>query len=131
MMNMDITRQERNDLLEREELELAIDHTGEPTPPADDIRSQLAAEQDLDPATIRVDHVYSSTGRGTSSGTVTVFDEPVIDLPDDETDTEAAEEDEEPADEDASTEEETAEDEEPAEETDADETVEEDEDTEE
>jgi ribosomal protein S24E len=99
-MNIEITKQERNDLLERDELELAIDHTGDATPSENDVRNKLAAEQDLDPETIHVDHIYSDTGRGTATGVVQIYDEPVVELDEDsEEPTEDADADEESADE--------------------------------
>lgn len=112
-MNIEVTNRERNELMNREDMELSINHTGEPTPSNDKVRRKLAAEQDLDPTTILVEHVYSSTGRGLSQGIVKVFDEPVTEeLPEEESDAESAEDDasqEEEASEEASTEEEVEE----------------------
>lgn len=89
MMELDVTDRERNELLDREDIELSLDHTGEETPSENDVRSKLAAELDIDPKTIKVDHVYTATGRGTSTAEVTVFDEPVMeDLPEDDTEDE-------------------------------------------
>lgn len=83
-MEIEITERRPNDLMEREEIELDITHSGEATPSEQDVRKRVAAELDLDPTTIRVDHIYSATGIGTSSGQVTVFNEPIMDeLPED------------------------------------------------
>lgn len=89
-MNYEVTHSERNGLLNREEMELEVNHAGEPTPSESDVRKKLAADQDLDPLTIEVDHIYSKTGRGFSTAHVKVFDEPVREETEDEE--EAAEE---------------------------------------
>lgn len=92
-MELDITKRERNELLDREDIELDISHSGEPTPSESDVRNKLAAELDLDPLTISIEHVYSSTGAGTSTASVRVFDEPIMDeLPADDEEADEAEE---------------------------------------
>ncbi len=92
-MELDVTGRERNELLDREDIELDITHNGEATPSENDVRSKLAAELDLDPKTIRVDHVYTATGQGSSRAEVTVYDEPVLDeLPEEDGGDEESEE---------------------------------------
>lgn len=93
-MEMEVTDRERNELLEREDIELSLTHDGEATPSENDVRGQLAAELDLDPTTICVDHVYTATGRGTSTAEVTVFDEPIMDEAPEDDSAEATEEEE-------------------------------------
>lgn len=85
-MDLEITQRERNDLLEREELKLSIDHDGDATPAENAVRKQLAAEEDFDPKAVRIDHIYSSTGKPTATAIVKVFDDPIMDeLPDEDT----------------------------------------------
>lgn len=78
-MDIEITGRRRKDLLGREELELEIDHAGEATPSGAAVRKKLAAEEDLDPATVEIVRVVSSSGRAVSRGEVHVHDEPVLD----------------------------------------------------
>ncbi len=98
-MEFEITARDENALLEREELTLSIDHAGDATPSEADVRSALAAQEDLDPETVRIDHIYSSYGAARSEAVVTVFDEPVVDLSDDAEAPEDAAEDDADADE--------------------------------
>lgn len=94
-MEFDVQNEERNELLDRDELELSINHSGESTPSKDDVRTKLAAERDLDPTTIQIDHIYSSRGLDTSTAQVKIFDEPVLDEEDiggDEADEDAEDE---------------------------------------
>lgn len=115
-MEIEVVDRERNELMERETVELRISHSGEATPAENAVRKQVAAELDLDPLTIRVDHIYSSQGTPVSAGILTVFDDPIMDeLPADEPDEEATEEaadegGEEPAEETEEAEEEAEED---------------------
>lgn len=99
-MELEITERRRKDLLGREELELEIDHAGEATPSEAAVRKQLAAEEDLDPATVEIVRVVSSSGRAVSRGEVHVHDEPIMDeVPEPEEDSGESEEGpEEPAD---------------------------------
>lgn len=123
-MDLEIVERERNDLLEREELTLSIDHDGDATPAENDVRNQLAAEEDFDPKAVRIDHIYSSTGKPTATAVVKVFDDPIMDeLPDEDTEAESASEEAEEAEEAAD------DDTEPEEDTEADEETEDEEDT--
>lgn len=103
-----MTNRERNELLNREELELSLEHQREATPSENTVRSQLAAELDLDPKTVQINHIYSSSGSTTSTAEVTVFDEPIMEELPDEDETEDGEE---AAEEDAEADEATEEDE--------------------
>lgn len=91
-MKIDVNERKENALLEREEIALSIDHTGEPTPSVNAVRTQLAAELDLDPLTVQVDHIYSPAGAARSTARVTVFEEPIMDeLPEEDEESEAGE----------------------------------------
>ncbi len=70
---------ERNELVGREELQVEIDHRGEPTPSGPEVRDRLAAELDLDPKTVEIKSIKSSRGVSVSRGTIRVHDEPVFD----------------------------------------------------
>ncbi|MFB6265873.1 MAG: hypothetical protein ABEI07_02200 [Candidatus Nanohaloarchaea archaeon] len=113
-MELEITEREEKELLDREDIELELSHPGEPTPSAAEVRDQISAELDLDPKTVEIESIYSSTGLSTSEGLVKVHDEPVYEeLPEkgeEEQEEEESEEDEES--------EEEAEEEEPEEEMD-------------
>lgn len=78
-MEIEVTGREEQDLLGREEIELEIKHGGEPTPSSGDIRDRISAELDLDPKTVEIMGIYSSSGLSTSRGTVRVHDEPIYD----------------------------------------------------
>jgi ribosomal protein S24E len=90
-MELAIQEQRENPLLKREEYVVEADHTGEPTPSANTIRKQFAAENDEDPETIEVSHIYTGFGNNTSRADVTVHEEPVVDT-DGEVEEDAAEE---------------------------------------
>ncbi|MDY6762012.1 MAG: hypothetical protein SVY41_03110 [Candidatus Nanohaloarchaea archaeon] len=95
-MELEIIEREEQALMDREEITVEISHAGEATPSAAAVRDQIAAELDLDPKTVEIAAIRSSTGLSTSTGTVRVHEEPVHEeLP------EEAEEDGEPEDEEA------------------------------
>ncbi|MFB6294522.1 MAG: hypothetical protein ABEI97_02070 [Candidatus Nanohaloarchaea archaeon] len=77
-MNLEIVEREEQDLMNREEITVEISHTGEPTPSAAAVRDKIAAELDLDPKTVEIASIHSSTGLSTSTGTVRVHDEPIF-----------------------------------------------------
>lgn len=83
-MEIEVTGRTEKALLDREEIELDITHRGESTPSEDAVRKKLAAELDLDPLTIAVDGIYSSSGVGRSRGVVTVHEEQVVEEVSDE-----------------------------------------------
>ncbi|MDY6765930.1 MAG: hypothetical protein SVW77_01045 [Candidatus Nanohaloarchaea archaeon] len=97
MMELEIVSREEQALMDREEITVEIDHPGEPTPTAAAVRDRIAAELDLDPLTVEIESIRSSTGLTTSTGTIRVHDEPVHEeLPeegDDEPETAGDEED--------------------------------------
>lgn len=95
-MKIDVNERWENALLEREEIALSIDHTGEATPSTNALRKQVAAELDLDPKTVEVNHIYSPSGAARSTAQVTVHGEPIMDeLPTDEAGEEEASEEQE------------------------------------
>ncbi|MDY6773886.1 MAG: hypothetical protein SVS85_01695 [Candidatus Nanohaloarchaea archaeon] len=116
-MELEITEREEKELLDREDIELELSHPGEPTPSAAEVRDQISAELDLDPKTVEIESIYSSTGLSTSEGLVKVHDEPVYEeLPEKGEEGEEEQEEEESGEDEES--EEEAEEEEPEEETD-------------
>lgn len=78
-MDIEITERREKSLMGQEIIELAINHTGEATPSKNAVRKQVAAELDLDPLTLSVDSIYSSSGSGRATGRITVHPEQVID----------------------------------------------------
>ncbi|MFB6076668.1 MAG: hypothetical protein ABEK12_00880 [Candidatus Nanohaloarchaea archaeon] len=94
-MDVDITQRRSKELVGREELDIEVEHTGEATPTREDVRRTLAAELDEDPRAIEVVGIHSSSGLPTSTGTVYIHDEPVMDGLEDEEE-ETGEADEEP-----------------------------------
>lgn len=90
-MEIEVKSREEKKLLGREEVELEVDHTGEPTPDRESLRRKVSAELDVDPEKVEVYGIHSSSGVQVSQAQVNVHEEPVMEeLPDEE---------EEPADE--------------------------------
>ncbi len=99
-MDIEITNRREKALMDQEVIELDINHTGEATPTADAVRRKVAAELDLDPLTIAVDGIHSSSGSGVATGRVTVHPEQVIEeMADEDAADEASGEDADGADE--------------------------------
>ncbi|MDY6771212.1 MAG: hypothetical protein SV186_04630 [Candidatus Nanohaloarchaea archaeon] len=93
---MEIAIKERRDnpLLEREEFELEIEHEGDATPSNKKVRKSFAAENDLDPDKIEVDHIYTGHGHNVSTALVRAYENKVVVEEDDGADEEAQEESE-------------------------------------
>ncbi len=72
-METEIASIRDNPLLDRREIEVEIDHEGEPTPSREDIKSRIAAEEDLDPEKIEVEGIYTGFGNQRSVATLKVF----------------------------------------------------------
>ncbi len=64
-----------NPLLNRTEIEVEIEHAGEATPSREDVKSRIAAEEDLDPEKIEVESIYTGFGGQESVATLKVFQE--------------------------------------------------------
>lgn len=64
-----------NPLLDRREVEISISHTGEATPSKDDVKSRVAAENDLDTEEIEVESIYTGYGEKVSKGNLKVYEE--------------------------------------------------------
>jgi len=96
---MDIAIQDARDnpLLEREEYELRIDHEGDATPSVSKVRKKFAAENDHDPDTIEVDHIYTRHGGNISTAFIKAYENKIVveDDADDEPEDEGAEESDE------------------------------------
>lgn len=63
-----------NPLLDRNEIEVDVEHEGEPTPSKEDVKSRIAAEEDIDPEEIEVVNVISAFGRQRSKAYLKVFE---------------------------------------------------------
>lgn len=63
-----------NPLLDRNEIEVDVEHEGEPTPSKEDVKDRIAAEEDIDPEEIEVVNVKSAFGRQTSKAYLKVFE---------------------------------------------------------
>jgi len=74
-MEATITSVRENPLLDRKEVELEIDHTGEATPGHDDVKDRLAAENNLDPENVEVESIYTPSGTNISQATVKVYED--------------------------------------------------------
>ncbi|MFT4868294.1 MAG: small subunit ribosomal protein S24e, partial [Candidatus Nanohaloarchaea archaeon] len=74
-MDATLTSVRENPLLGRREVEVEVNHEGEPTPSKEDIKSRVAAENDLDAEKIEVESVYTGYGENTSRGTLKVYEE--------------------------------------------------------
>ncbi len=113
-MELEVVDREEQALMDREEITVEISHVGEATPSAAAVRDKIAAELDLDPKTVEIANIHSSTGLSVSRGTVRVHDEPIFEeLPEDGDDAEEdgeeeAEETEEDGDEDSEAEDDEA-----------------------
>lgn len=83
-MEIDVTATSENPLLEREEFELQIDHTGEATPSVSSVRKSFAAENDFDPEKVEVGSITTAYGGNTSTATVRVYEEKVAEVADEE-----------------------------------------------
>ncbi len=77
---MDIAIQDTRDnpLLEREEYELRIDHEGDATPSVSKVRKKFAAENDLDPDKIEVDHIYTRHGGNVSTAFLKAYEDKIV-----------------------------------------------------
>ena len=64
-----------NPLLDRREVEISISHTGEATPSKDDVKSRVAAENDLDKEKIEVESIYTGYGEKVSKGNLKIYEE--------------------------------------------------------
>lgn len=93
---MDIAIQDTRDnpLLEREEYELRIDHEGGATPSVSKVRKKFAAENDLDPKKIEVDHIYTRHGGNISTAFLKAYEDKIVveEEADDEADEEESDE---------------------------------------
>lgn len=126
-MEIEILEREEHDIMDREEIDIEISHAGEATPSTAEVRDRISAELDLDPKTVEVRGIYSSSGVSTSEGTVRVHDEPIYDeLPEEQEEEAEPEDTEEGESEEPEEDEEDVEGEEDAEETEDEEVQEED-----
>lgn len=74
-MEATITSVRENPLLDRREVEVEVNHEGEPTPSQEDIKNRIAAENDIDTDKVEVEHVYTGYGKNTSRGILKIHEE--------------------------------------------------------
>lgn len=74
-MNTEITSIRNNPLMDRRELSLRINHEGESTPSEDDVKSRIAAENDLSQDNIEVEGIYTGFGSNTSKAELKVYED--------------------------------------------------------
>lgn len=74
-MDTTITSVRENPLLGRREVEVEVNHEGEPTPSKEDIKSRVAAENDLDAEKIEVETVYTGYGENISLSSLKIYEE--------------------------------------------------------
>ncbi|PSG99477.1 MAG: hypothetical protein BRC29_05155 [Nanohaloarchaea archaeon SW_7_43_1] len=74
-MEAQIASVRENPLLDRREIEVKLDHGGESTPSTEDIKSRVAAENDLDTEKIEVQKVYTGNGENTSVSRLKIYEE--------------------------------------------------------
>ncbi|PSH01747.1 MAG: hypothetical protein BRC27_01055 [Nanohaloarchaea archaeon SW_10_44_10] len=79
-MEAEINSIRHNPLLERNEIEVNLEHEGESTPSKEDVKDRIAAEEDIDPEEIEVVNVKSAFGRQKSTAYLKVFE--TLDLED-------------------------------------------------
>jgi small subunit ribosomal protein S24e len=74
-METTLTSVRENPLLGRREVEVEVNHEGEPTPSKEDIKTRVAAENDLDAEKIEVETVYTGYGENTSLSNLKIYEE--------------------------------------------------------
>ncbi|MCJ7450555.1 MAG: hypothetical protein MUP58_02335 [Candidatus Nanohaloarchaeota archaeon QJJ-9] len=95
-MEIETRKAEENPLMERTEHKLKVSHEGEPTPSENKVRKKFAAENDLDPEKIEIEHIYTEFGKKYSEVVLRVYeDKKVVELDETEPEEESKEEPEE------------------------------------
>lgn len=74
-MDTTLTSVRENPLLGRREVEVEVNHEGEPTPSKEDIKTRVAAENDLDAEKIEVETVYTGYGENVSLSSLKIYEE--------------------------------------------------------
>ncbi|PSH01588.1 MAG: hypothetical protein BRC27_01675 [Nanohaloarchaea archaeon SW_10_44_10] len=74
-METQIASVRENPLLDRREIEVKLDHGGESTPSREDIKSRVAAENDLDTEKIEVETIYTGNGENSSTSRLKIYEE--------------------------------------------------------
>ncbi len=75
MMEINITEEKENKALSRKELELEVNHRGDPTPKRSEVRAKLAAEEGIEEDLIIVSELNTEYGAALSKGSVKVYDD--------------------------------------------------------
>ncbi len=74
-MEATITSVRENPLLGRRKVEVEVNHEGEATPSEEDIKSRVAAENNLDEEEIEIGSVYTGYGSQKSVATLQIYQE--------------------------------------------------------
>lgn len=73
-MDIEVVEREENLALDREELELKINHTKEETPKRSEVKAKLAAEEGVDEELIIINELHTKYGASETSGYVKIYD---------------------------------------------------------
>ncbi len=74
-MEAQITSVRENPLLGRRKVEVELNHEEEPTPSEEDIKSRVAAENNLDEDEIEIGSIYTGYGTNKSLATLQIYQE--------------------------------------------------------
>ena len=73
-MKLTIKDRNKNALLEREELEISVSHSGEPTPSREDVKSKLVAQEDLNKDEVIIQYIKTPFGSEDSNVLAKVYE---------------------------------------------------------
>jgi len=80
-MKFDIVKENRNEYLKRKELDVRIDHTGEPTPTKASLQQLIAQQLKKDVTHIEILNIFTDKGRSLAASKTYIWEEPkVVDL---------------------------------------------------
>lgn len=74
-METEIVSVRENPLLERRKVEVEVNHEGEPTPSEEDVKSRIAAENNLETDEVEILSIYTGYGSNVSKATLNIYDE--------------------------------------------------------
>lgn len=77
-MEMKITEEKENPFLERKELTIELEHSGESTPQRKELVKNLASKYKVDENCINVDHIFTKKGIGRSLAKVKIYKKPIV-----------------------------------------------------
>ncbi|PTD94441.1 30S ribosomal protein S24e [archaeon SCG-AAA382B04] len=74
-MDINVTENEKNEALDREEVKLNITHSEESTPKRSEVRAKLAAEQGVKEELIIINELHTDYGNSETKGYVKIYDD--------------------------------------------------------